>query len=386
MRFAIYLVGGVALLSSGSLWLVGWRTPFANQYLSFATTPQFSNDTARAQRTTERPTSTPPPTLFPPPLVTEDAPPTLSKKQHNYSTDILKNSTLEPLCMAKVGRLGRRDFYGGNFNRIIQLSNLLSLRNDSQKVALSPGWTDWYNQWLDPIKESNGEDVIMFRRQGGPCAISILPKDLHFLHPFSDGNPNVVNLIPKQTIRQEAEAAVKQFLSDHKASSFISVHRRHLGGSGAAKEGLPDPTKCASINKDGIYDYCLDNLDANNNQVRANISREEMGSYCDLTYTTVAEDLKRYGQDSLPVLLFSDGSVPAFDSTFPYHDKNSLEVQSWMMTLSTVHYGNPMSSIDYVVNHWRRGRPSRPEQCYKGYHDVVAPHVQQTRDITSNDK
>ena len=46
-----------------------------------------------------------------------------------------------------------------------------------------------------------------------------------------------------------------------------------------------------------------------------------------------------------------------YDATFTHHVKNneqSFASQAIMGALSDVHYGNPMSSISYVLAHWRR--------------------------------
>ena len=46
-----------------------------------------------------------------------------------------------------------------------------------------------------------------------------------------------------------------------------------------------------------------------------------------------------------------------FDATFTHHAKNneqSFASQAIMGALSDVHYGNPTSSISYVLAHWRR--------------------------------
>ena len=37
----------------------------------------------------------------------------------------------------------------------------------------------------------------------------------------------------------------------------------------------------------------------------------------------------------------------------------------WAMTLSTIHYANPMSTVDYIVSHWRKDKITRPQSCYK---------------------
>ena len=70
------------------------------------------------------------------------------------------------------------------------------------------------------------------------------------------------------------------------------------------------------------------------------------------------------------VVLFTDGQDPRFDATFSVIDKHSFQIQACLMSLARLHYGTPMSSIDYVVAHWRRKfnhspGSTRPESCYQ---------------------
>lgn len=70
------------------------------------------------------------------------------------------------------------------------------------------------------------------------------------------------------------------------------------------------------------------------------------------------------------VVLFTDGQDPKFDQTFSLVDRHSFQIQACLMALARLHYGTPMSSIDYVVAHWRRkfnhpAGSTRPETCYQ---------------------
>jgi hypothetical protein len=74
-------------------------------------------------------------------------------------------------------------------------------------------------------------------------------------------------------------------------------------------------------------------------------------------------------KQSLQVVLFTDGQVPDLDNTFPniFNESTHLMVEMWIMTLSDVHSGNPQSTVDGVVNLWRKGRGKgvvHPEECY----------------------
>ena len=79
---------------------------------------------------------------------------------------------------------------------------------------------------------------------------------------------------------------------------------------------------------------------------------------------------QQQSQSPLPLLppkvvLFTDGQKPSLDNTFPIIDNHEFQYQLWIMTLSTIHYGNPSSSIDHVIAHWRLGQGMIPTTCWK---------------------
>jgi len=59
----------------------------------------------------------------------------------------------------------------------------------------------------------------------------------------------------------------------------------------------------------------------------------------------------------LPVILFTDGQAKEYDESFPIRGQNEMMEELWMMVQSEIHVGNPMSTVEMVVHHWRQTMP-----------------------------
>ena len=64
------------------------------------------------------------------------------------------------------------------------------------------------------------------------------------------------------------------------------------------------------------------------------------------------------------LIAFSDGQNKAWDNAFPRIDDMPFLSQVCAMTRSAEHYGNPASSIDYIVSQWRGDKPTQPAWCW----------------------
>ena len=65
------------------------------------------------------------------------------------------------------------------------------------------------------------------------------------------------------------------------------------------------------------------------------------------------------------ILYLTDNQRPEYTKTFKNVDKHPFDVQIAMMIESEYHFGNAMSSIDYLISKWRQKKNSTyPEQCY----------------------
>jgi hypothetical protein len=223
-------------------------------------------------------------------------------------------------------------FFGRNFNRIIQLGNALSIAGeDGNVVGLDERWSNWYKSFHD-----QRDDILLY--YNGTCVSTWKPITLHLRKSMDALRGEIESLIPKASIRAEAEAALADF-----GGPVTTVHRRHLEGGCV---GLAQKKKVVCIHP----------------AARQNLTVSELVDICNMDYGNIVHQT-----NGTTVVLFTDGQVGHLDQTFPHISKHSFQVQTWMMARSQVHYGNPMSTVDMIVAMWRRGLASgdmMPKLCY----------------------
>ena len=273
----------------------------------------------------------------------------------NNSNNNNKTSSPSHVCLG-------RNFVGDDFNRVLQLTILL---DENDKVAINRKWAGWHREFFGGRPVRHGIKVFQL---ADICRQLVRPESLIDRYPFANGLPRLEHMIPSERIRQEAQDAVAELLQQdqHNATTFISVHRRSMNRGGQAE--------CDRIAREGNARYCVG--------PHTSLADVDYAGYCTITYDKVLEDVRRQwtSNDPLPpIVLFTDGLIPELDETFPLVDNHTYHVQTWMMTLSSIHYGNPMSSMDYVLAHWRQGRNMRPSSCYRGYNQTVR------RDLSSSE-
>mmetsp|Transcript_22233 Transcript_22233/g.61996 ORF Transcript_22233/g.61996 Transcript_22233/m.61996 type:complete len:377 (+) Transcript_22233:341-1471(+) len=246
---------------------------------------------------------------------------------------------LKPYCFGS--------FFGQHCNRIISMARLLSLRNDegeNRPIALDEAWTEWFLSVFDEREE------FIYNHDSKNCHVWMESMDVFFLkNPFA---PYLPTLLPKKQHREEAERILDSWPHGR---NFISVHRRNLDG------------KCkrwASCREPICEDMCL------------STSTCTLGvrlDACDMEYKKV------HNPSNLTVVLFTDNQVPRLDRTFPTRfDQSSAShflVEVLLMTKSTTHWGNPLSSGDVIVYHWRKGMNMEPEPCRSVWKHYMEPHV-----------
>ena len=89
---------------------------------------------------------------------------------------------------------------------------------------------------------------------------------------------------------------------------------------------------------------------------------------CNYTEASVRQQLPRddFVPEETVVILLSDGqSGTSQEGSFSVQDQSLFPVQIAMMMQSDYHFGNPASSIDYVLSHWRQGKPTFPDSCFQ---------------------
>lgn len=243
-------------------------------------------------------------------------------------------NTLLPVCLIQP-------FFGGLNNQIISIAlSLKEAHRRSTKLVVGTGWLKKFTSTFE-----HHPDVVILPKNDLPlpkkeCAVRLSGRDAFHLYggPHSKNNrfvKELTELFPSQDLRQEATNAI---VNDYSNRSFISVHRRWL--------------------EDSCYDRAQSRKNFGNVE---SCTTEEMIKACNVTFLDISNPHNQ------TVVLFTDGEVPSMDQTFPIRDDRNFKVQMWMMALSETHYGNPASSVDYVVMHWRhrlRKGNMEPALCY----------------------
>ncbi|KAL7565741.1 hypothetical protein ACA910_010183 [Epithemia clementina (nom. ined.)] len=91
--------------------------------------------------------------------------------------------------------------------------------------------------------------------------------------------------------------------------------------------------------------------------------------------TVLLEGRDPFDPNQVIVVLMADGQRSKEDDvkSFALKDSHDFMIQVGMMMLSDYHFGNPMSSIDKVLSHWRArlGKKTYPEEWYQEVWDAV---------------
>lgn len=213
--------------------------------------------------------------------------------------------------------------YGQTGNRILQVANALS---GGRTVALDPPLMTWFQDWFE---EHSRIVLLTAHTQCGQVLQTY--DDYQRLH----GSFNYHAVHPELPSLQLRKAHCAAALQRYGSKPFTSVHRRNLDG-----------------------------------QCTARLRSKQ--TYCtgDVEFSDPAPCGWAGTQFDKSAVLFTDGQVPHLDATFQTADTSPFPVQMCAMTLSDTHYGNPGSSIDYIVSHWRTGR-TLPKSCWGAQPDTV---------------
>lgn len=253
------------------------------------------------------------------------------------------NKNVKVLCLSG-------ETYGRTMNQFIQLAVLLHqlVVNGASVVAFKNSeFSQFFKEWFDPR-----DDIWVDYDENAYCDEEYDAATLHYLY-FDDVWKQVAyqfkTLIPKASIRAEAELAIKEYSGPFNIP-ITTVHRRDLEGAcvlfAEEQNLLACPNTQSSLELD-VLDY---------------------KNACLIDYPTIANET-----NGTQVVLLTDSQVPDLDKTFPIISNHSFPVQSWMMAKSNVHYGNPFSTVDVVVYYWRNALldgsdnvvDMRPSACYR---------------------
>jgi hypothetical protein len=241
--------------------------------------------------------------------------------------------------------------YGRTMNQYLQLATILhqlGINGTSAVAFKNPLFTSFYKTWFEPR-----DDVIISYNEDSPCDAEYDAVTLHYLYFAEKWKPiayQFETLIPKASIREEAVNVMKEYAGPSNIP-VTTVHRRDLEGACVLFAEQKNLIACPNIRSS------------------QELTVMDFKNACLIDYPMIAN--ATHGTN---VVLFTDGQVPALDRTFPNISKHSFPVQSWMMALSDVHYGNPFSTVDTVVYFWRMALSKatgsdniemRPKTCYE---------------------
>ena len=195
-------------------------------------------------------------------------------------------------------------------------------------LGLDKVWSEFYNQWFEPH-----ERVQLYF--DGTCQTTISPVDSFYSEKTeSRFNKKVWPLIKlKHTLLQKASEILASY-----DGPIATVHGRWLDGG------------------------CVERAETLNNFCTH--KKENWKETCHYTQDSISK--LSNSKLSKRFVYMSDGQKPEYANTFQNVDHHPFDVQFAMMVESEYHFGNPMSSIDYVISKMRENKPTYPEQCFAG--------------------
>ena len=372
------------------------------------------------------------PSFFPKLPVTDSTLTTRIDQQQQQHNVLLQNATTV-LCINDVP-------YGQTFNMLLTMATARILayelsKNTSTvvKVGLGPTFSDFYLATLEPhddvlthyfsqkgwtILQTTPATTATTTNHSNMCHVEYRSKTLFelFFQPnwYTDTRRSIIqSLIPNANLRQQAVTYLQQqqrrrrrrrypFSSHNDTLIITTVHRRNFEGT------------CEELVERGDHVACWDPRTGHprNNNHSFLAPMELLNTICRRTYPMIQRDLNisqnrgignwmsRYFDSSdhhhhhhqrYIILLCTDRQVKKYDRTFPNWVSISpldipkdhptyrpavILIEAWIMTLSDIHYGVPMSTVDVVVNFWRNRpewlvgpdtitqRGMRPVSCY----------------------
>jgi len=241
--------------------------------------------------------------------------------------------------------------YGRTFNQITTVGHALRIARPNEIVYLNKQMTSWLAPFFDFSQSKRVQSW------DGPriCTRSISPIDsfYSFGRNAIDGYTpelNIENLPFKEDLYQKALAAIDKYT--HGTGIFISVHQRWMEG------------QCVIRSKRHLCPFISDE-EAKIESLKPQ-PKSKYAYTCNYTKSSVLELLpKELIDETIPLVLFTDSQLQSMEQEYaPHIDYHSFEVQVVMMTLSTYHVANPMSSVDHVVAGFRGGKRISPSECF----------------------
>jgi len=233
------------------------------------------------------------------------------------------------------------NFYGRNSNRMITVANCIRYSQNGI-VRIGPNWSAWFLTWFDPAKTSAVHLSTDTSDDGSDCQ-SVGSFEMYYKYsgpkPHNDRgaiNPGLYKMFFKPSFMNEAKKILAAYANEK--GETVTVHSRWLEGECKQRQQTGN-TFCAPDHRYGFAYSC-----------------EYTESYIQSHVPVVYKNT--------PIVLCADKQHAITENTFKTIDSHSYQIQFSMMIASTYHFGNPASSVDYVVAHMRHGKKQSPEQCY----------------------
>ena len=287
------------------------------------------------------------------------------RKTQPYKTQPYDGSPMD-ICI-KGPAIGR------TFNQIMTIGNVLRPRFSNshikiysqQQIYLSKQITPTYLQFFQ-----QSHRIVPYDGER-PCKRTIRPAVAMYgfgRNPVNGINSelNLENMPLKNELYQKALQIIDKVTKG--TGKYISVHQRWLEGG------------CKQRAKQYLCPHYTDE-EAKKLLPNEKLKLTPHGTFayaCNYTKSMVTSLLPlelRMELKDVPIILFTDGQLKTMEFDFqPYVNHDPFNVQFVMQLLSSFHFGNPMSSIDYVIASFRGGETISPESCYN-YQSKKKPYV-----------
>lgn len=215
---------------------------------------------------------------------------------------------------------------GRTANKLVSILHALPVDGT---LTLDNRWSTIYEKWLEP-----NDKVILYSKK--ECTEKISAWDAFY--KFKGGKEGTLPLYRHK--RPDVKLSLKLDTIKH-AESILSTFEGPV----------------ATVHGRWLEGQCLDRANVLNNHCTA--KNRKWTAPC--TYT---EKFVRQHTNIQNILYCSDDQKPEYRKTFKNVDQHGFDIQLAIMSISDYHFGNPQSTIDYVLTYMREKNTMYPEECF----------------------
>eukprot|EP00581_Thalassiosira_minuscula_P018847 CAMPEP_0183718496 /NCGR_PEP_ID=MMETSP0737-20130205/11735_1 /TAXON_ID=385413 /ORGANISM="Thalassiosira miniscula, Strain CCMP1093" /LENGTH=477 /DNA_ID=CAMNT_0025948059 /DNA_START=57 /DNA_END=1487 /DNA_ORIENTATION=- len=301
----------------------------------------------------------------------------IDEEESEYKEDPkmdFNSQDMAPICM--TGK-----WFGRSFNRFRQLAHMIefSHQNGGRPIRLNRMFHKWSIGWwfdFDQRDESLSSNIlprITLESTRGDTQGCFHTKDLKGWHHYVAGHtpegysPGLASL--HQIVQKGFFDEAYQRLNQYKEQ--FAEEQRTKGRAGFTSEQVQVATvhsrwlegNCPGRIRNNLL-YCSNALDFTDE-----LAEEWAVNACSYTEGYVRQQLQSLGYDNedIVVVLCADGQLEEEEATFAYRDDSKFQTQTALMAISDIHFGNPGSSVDMGIAHWRQGKAMFPAECFQDF-------------------